>query len=188
MSRSRPKQKTAQDREPFSVGFPIGRSVCGCYLKKITVKQKMWGDVPYNVVYLHFLHQNSGKWITKFIADKPREAFDDLAKYESVKLNTAQSLENLMACYLSPDHMKHIMFQTSVSGIIDLVKEINDALTKKQFWDTEICLKTLPNDDGGVSLAYYTPYMNLPTGTSWTLSYSRWENEKIFKHKKQLKK
>lgn len=159
--------------------------MCGCYLKKIAIKQKYYVDRPFHRIYLHFLHESSGKWITKFISDLPREAFDNDEDYKKHKINTAKSLENLMACYISGAHIKHIMFENGSSGIVSLVEEIKQALTDNQFWDTEVCLKTVPNDDGGISVARFTPYMSYPNNTAWTLGYSKWELNKVTNYQKQ---
>lgn len=150
----------------------------------MTIKLKYHVDTPFHRIYLHFLHEPSGKWITKFISDSPREAFDSDEKYNENKINVAKSLENLMACYLSGSHIKHIMFQTGSDGIVMKFEEIKEALTSKRFWDTEVCLKTVPNSDGGVSLARFTPYMNFPGNSAWTLGYSKWELEQVSKHSK----
>lgn len=179
MSKSNPRKSSQQSPLVLGEGFPVNRSVCGCYLKKIVIKEKMWGEIPFHRIYLYFLHELSGKWITKYISDLPREAFDTNEQFNESKLNVARNLENLMACYLSGNHIKHIMFQTKVSGIVDKVSEIQEALLSKKFWDKEVCLKTIPNQDGGVSVARFAPYMNVPSGSSWTLSYSKWESDKV---------
>ncbi len=181
MSRSRKSKAPSYSRPDiiFGQGFPIGRSVCGCFLKKVSVVDKFWGDVLYHQVQFNYLHESSGKWLTKFVSDYPLEKYDTKEQHDVNKINVAQALENVMACYLTGHHIKHLMFQTKLSGLRNLMEDVTEALQTKKFWATEVCLKTLPNDEGGVGIAMFAPFVNKTKGSSWILKYNNWEQEKI---------
>lgn len=156
---------------PSGYGFEIGRSVCDCYLKKIDIKDS--GDREYRISF-YFLKNNI--WIGKHISFGPDQTGQE-------KVNATAALENVVATYLSGEHLKHIMHKTSAAGTRTRLETIQDALKEKKFWMVPVCLKTLPTTNGGVAIAKYHPFICRQDGSSnWNLYYTNTELNFITKH------
>lgn len=180
MSRSRPEQQVAEALPIFGKDFPVGRKVDECKLAKISVVDKLWKEIPYQQIRLSFVRQ--GIWITKFITILPEQAYESKEKYDNARTQAWMCIENLMSCYLSSSHMKHVLMNTATHGIRKTMEIIEHALRDKRFWETPVCLKTVPESNGAVSVARFAPFMvNQEGPTNYTLSYSPWEMKKYNK-------
>ena len=150
--------------------FEIGESVTNCYLKKMELKQLEEGVYR---IQLSFLKDDN--WVTKFINVLPKSNFASKELYLKHKTEVRECLENVMACYLSGQHMKNILQQTSTFGIVGFFEEIHKELTEKKFWATPVNLKTVPDLKGGASVGKYPPFMSNPNDNRWKLKYTQWE-------------
>lgn len=180
MSRSQPN-KHDNEIPQLGLGFDVGESVCDCFLKKIDIQEKHNADYDFHRIYLSFLKKN--KWITKFISVMPKESFKSDSEYADHKYYVQTCLENLMACYISGEHMKRILTESNTFSIVGYFEEIRKALTDKQFWSKSVCIKTVPGENGSVHVAKYPPFMSNPLDKRWFLKYTDYEIKIIAKQK-----
>lgn len=167
------------DKE-FIDNFPLGVSICGCYLKKIHVKNVVKDDgVTYDSIIFYFYHKKTNKWISKIINVYPKTHFKDIPSFRANRKHIITTLENILACYISGGHIKHLLLQTKASGAVNLIEDIKEVLTEKKFWLKEVCLKTIPSKNGYTNIAKFPPFMSTPENTRWLLSYSKWEIEQM---------
>lgn len=182
MSRTRRHQDgEALDYSALDYEFPIGRKVCGVKLGKLSCVKE---DEGYYKIRMSFVKNNV--WITKFIDCKDRTYFESEDRYVKHKLHVQACLENLMSCYLSPQHMKNLIQNAGKIGIWHYVERIKEAIYDKGQWKIELCLKTVPGGGRRVYVSKYPPFVCNPDNTQWNLSYSRWEIEQFAKYKINL--
>lgn len=187
MSRSRPNQVEDKSLPVFGKDFEVGPKVCDCKLAKISVVDKVEKGTPYEQIRLSFIKNNV--WITKFISVKPLECYESKKKYDSARTQAWTCIENLMSCYLSSEHMKHVLFNTATHGVKKTMEIIKKALVEKRFWEKPVCLKTVPELNGSVSIAHFAPFMVNQNGPrNYELTYTPWEKDKYKSWLKQKKK
>lgn len=169
------------DKIIYGKGFPVGKSVCECYLKSVKVKETTYEGIPYTRILFHFVR--NGQWITKYLSYRPEEMFKSEKAFKRSKLFLFQSLTNIAACYLTASHLKKVNFNTKGMGIKGYMDEYIYALEAKNYKEVPVCLKTVPREDGGVSVGKYIYFIKpQDKPCEWELRYTNWENEEYTKY------
>ena len=179
MSRTRRNNKIDLKAEPPGFGFEIGNCVCNVYLKKLVYGEK--GDVKY--LRLSFLKDN--KWINKYIRFEPKQNFEDEESYKKHKITVQESLENLMSVYLSKENILYVIKRSKGLDFKGYIKSIIYELKDKKYWEKPICIKVIPEDDGGRTVGKYPPFMNKMENKNFILKYSFYELNKYSKNFKK---
>lgn len=166
---------TRKSSKVFSEGFEIGYSVCDCFLKKIAVVETDKG-LRVDASYL-----KGDKWITKFIAVNTLSNYNDEAEYRKAKQHAIACIENIAACYLSAERMKNILLDSTGLGLHYYIDQLREAFEEVKYWDTPVCLKTLPKEGGGAEIARFPYFVVNKKKNPWKLSYTSRELDYYFK-------
>ena len=176
MSRTKPELETEDYQVIFGAGFEVAENVKDCYLKKIAIKEKTYEDQTYHRVVLSFLKESL--WVNKAFEVKPENYYASELDYKKAKLDALMHFENIMACYMHVGQVLYIKKNNKGSSFLRFAEVVIKELEEKGYKEVPVVLKTVPNNNGGVDVARYTPFMNRQEGTQgWTLSYDPHESK-----------